>query len=623
MGLFGFIKRLFKAAWLGLDTLRRVLHLILLLGLFVVLLAGAGGQPVVVPASGALVVNPTGMLVEQLEGSPFDRVLAEAQGSEPMETLLPDVIDGIGHATGDPRIKAIVLELDGLEGGGLPKLQALARALTKFRESGKKVIAVGGGYTRDQYYLAAHADEVLMHPLGLTLLEGYEYYRTFFRGALEKLRVDVNVFKVGEYKSFVEPFIRDDMSQEDREASQRWVNALWGTWQRDVASARKLEAAALDAYANGLPALIEAAGGNAGKVAVDARLVDRLMTRTESDAYIAGVLGEEPASGGGYTGIAIRDYVRSLTLEQKLLRSRDRNVGVVVAAGEIVDGEAPPGTIGGDSLAAQLRDAAADDSIVAVVLRIDSPGGSMFASDVVLDEVEALQAAGKPVVASMSSVAASGGYYIAMGADRIFASEATITGSIGVGALVPTVQRGLEALGVHVDGFGTTALAGQFRVDRALGADARRLLSASIEDAYRIFVGKVADAREMDAERADGVARGRVWIGSDARDLGLVDEIGGIDEAIAAAAGLAGLEEGSYGLRYVQPQLSWLDRLLMRGLGTGVRAAAALGFRPSAGGPVIPGPLGAELARLAREARAIAAWNDPRGIYAHCLCGVD
>jgi protease-4 len=623
MGLFAFVKRLLKATWLGLDTLRRILHLILLLGLFVVLLAGAGGQPVVVPASAALVVDPSGVLVEQLEGRPFDRVLAEAQGSEPRETLLPDLVYGIQHAAGDARIKAIVLELDDLEGGGLAKLQVLAAALTKFRESGKKVIAVGGGYTRDQYYLAAHADEVLMHPLGLTLIEGYEYYRTFFRAALEKLRIDVNVFKVGEYKSFVEPFTRDDMSREDREASQRWLDALWGNWQRDVAAARKLEPAALDAYANRLPSLVEAAGGDAGKVALEARLVDRLMTRTESDAYIAGVVGDEPASGGGYTGIGIRDYVRSLALEQKLLRERDRNVGVIVAAGEIVDGEAPPGTIGGDSLAAQLRDAAADDSIVAVVLRIDSPGGSMFASDVVLDEVAALRAAGKPVVASMSSVAASGGYYIAMGADRIYASESTITGSIGVGALVPTVQRGLDALGVHVDGFGTTALAGQFRVDRPLGNDARRLLTASIEDAYRIFVGKVAEARGMSAERADGVARGRVWIGSDARDLGLVDELGGLDQAIASAAGLAGVEEGRYGLRYLQPRLSWLDRLLLQGLGTGVRLATSLGWQPSTTDLSLPGPVGAELTRMARELRAIAAWNDPRGIYAHCLCGVD
>lgn len=622
MGLFAFVKRLFKAAWLGLDTLRRVLHLILLLSLFILLLAGSGGQPVVVPASGALVVDPTGELVEQLAGRPFDRVLAELDGSQPPETLLPDLIEGIEHAAGDQRIKAIVLELDGLQGGGLPKLQALAAALQEFRQSGKKVIAVGGGYTRDQYYLAAHADEVIMHPLGLTLLEGYEYYRTFFRSGLEKLRIDVNVFKVGEFKSFVEPFTRDDMSAEDRQASERWVNALWGAWQRDVAAARKLEPAALDAYANRLPDLIEAAGGGAGQVAVDARLVDRLMTRTESDAYIAGLVDGEEAPGG-FSGIGIRDYVRSLALESRLLRTRDRNVGVVVAAGEIVDGEAAPGTVGGDTLAAQLRDAAADDSVAAVVLRIDSPGGSMFASDVVLDELLALKAAGKPVVASMSSVAASGGYYIAMGADRIFASESTITGSIGVGALVPTVQRGLEALGVHVDGFGTTALAGQFRVDRPLGDDARRLLTASVDDAYRIFVGKVASSRNLSPERADGVARGRVWIGSDARDLGLVDELGGLDKAIAAAADLAGLAEGAYGLRYLRPPVSWFEQLLLQGMQAGIRLAVQLGWQPAGPAALLPGPMGMELARLAREARVLAAWNDPRGIYAHCLCGID
>lgn len=622
MGVFRFLKRLVQAIWLGLNTLRRVLHLILLLLVFGVLLAGLGGQPrLAIPSSAALVVNPSGVLVEQLSGSPFDRALAEVEGAAPEETLLADVVDAIEAATTDDRITAIVLQLDAFAGGGLPKLQAVAAALDDFRAAGKQVVAVGGGYTRDQYLLAAHADQVVMHPLGLVLLEGYEYYRTFFRSGLEKLRIDVNVFKVGEYKSFVEPFTRDDMSAEDREASARWLNALWGAWQRDVATARELEPVRLEAYANQLPALLEAAGGNAGKAAVEAGLVDQLLTPTEADAYLVGIAGESDAGDGSYSAVEFRDYVRSLRLDPRRRLPRPRNVGIVVASGEIVDGDAPPGTVGGDTLAAELRAARADDAVAAVVLRIDSPGGSMFASDVILDEVKALRAAGKPVVASMSSVAASGGYYIAMGADAILASEATITGSIGVGALVPTVQRGLDTLGVHVDGFGTTALAGQLRLDRPLGPDARRIFTASVEEAYRIFVGKVAEARNLPVDKADGVARGRVWIGADARDLGLVDGFGGLDEAVEEAAGRAGLAEGEYGTRYLQPELSLLERVLLSGvevLGPAIRWAHAQ--EPVAA--LLPPRLGSRLAGIAAEARALAAWNDPRGVYAHCLCGV-
>ena len=626
MFILSFFGRLLRAIWYGLNTIRRILSLILLLAIFGILLAGALGQPVAVPSSAALVINPTGMLVEQLEGSPLDRALAEINNELPPQTLLRDVTDSLERAVDDDRIKAVVLDLDGLEGGGLAKLQAIGDRVQKVRDAGKKVLAIGSGYTRDQYYLASRADEVLMHELGMVYLEGYEYYRTFFRSALENLQVDLNVFRVGEFKSFVEPFIRDDMSAEDKKASKAWLDGLWAAWDRDVTAARQLKPGALQAYADDLAGRLEAEKGNAARAAVSAGLVDKLMSRPEVEAYLAELVGDDEADDGGFNAIDFRAYARATGIEQRLQEGKERTyVAVIVASGEIVDGEAAPGVVGGDTLAAEIRKARLDDSVAAVVLRIDSPGGSMFASEVIFDELEAFKAAGKPLVASMSSVAASGGYYIAMPADEIWARNTTITGSIGVGALVPTVPRTLAKLGVHVDGFGTTRLAGQLRLDRPLGDDARRVLTASVEDAYRIFVGKVAESRHMTFEQVDSIARGRVWIGADARERGLVDSIGGLDEAIAAAAARAGLEEGAYGQRYLEPEQSLLQRLAIEMGAQGIRTAERLGLGSVLAGLRGPagGIAGEVLARLDKELRLLSRFNDPRGIYAHCLCVVE
>lgn len=625
MFIFRFLGNLLRAIWFGLNTLRRILHLILLLAIFAVLLAGAVGQPRAVPSTAALVINPTGILVEQLEGSPLDRAIADLNNQAPPQTLVRDVTDSLDRAATDDRIKVVVLDLDGLQGGGLAKLQTIGEKIQKVRDSGKKVIATGSGFTRDQYYLASRADEVVMHELGLVYLEGYEYYRTFFRSALEKLQVDLNVFRVGEFKSFVEPYIRDDMSAEDREASQVWLAGLWSAWERDVAAARKLKPGALQSYADDLAGRLEAEKGNAARAAVSAGLVDRLMSRPQVNEYLMELVGESQTDEGTYSAIDFRAYAMATGIEQRLQDGKERNVAVIMASGQIVDGEAAPGVVGGDTLAEEIRSARLDDAVDAVVIRIDSPGGSMFASEVIFDEIEALKASGKPVVASMSSVAASGGYYIAMLADEIWARNTTITGSIGVGALVPTVPRTLDKLGVHVDGFGTTRLAGQLRVDRPLGDDARRVLTASVEDAYRIFVGKVAESRKLTFEQADSIARGRVWIGADARERGLVDRIGGLDEAVAAAAARAGLEEGNYGRRYLQPEQSLLQRMALE-IGAGaVRAADRVGLGSLLADLSGPGSgmVGEVVGRLDSELKLLSRFNDPRGIYAHCLCVID
>lgn len=612
--------RLIDGIWQGLDALRRVLHLILLLAVFAVFLAGIAGPPIHKPDSAALLVDPRGELVEQLSGDPLDRALGELQGNGVRQVLLRDLVDSLEAAASDGQIKAVVLRLEQFDGGRLPELKAFVAAIDKVRAAGKKVIALGDSFEQPQYYVAAHADEIYLNDLGMVFIDGFGYYRTFFKGALDKLRVDLNVFRVGEYKSFVEPFIRDDMSEEDRQASRQWLQSMWAAYQRDVVAARKLQPGALDDYANNFAAHLKASDGSASRVAKEQHLVDELMSRQAFRDYMVTLVGEgDDSSAADYNSIDYRQYLTLVHRTQPRPRHGD-NVGVIIAAGQIVDGEAPPGAIGGDTLADLVRQATEDDSVKAVVLRVDSPGGSMFASEVVLGELRALKASGKPLVVSMGGLAASGGYYISMAADEIWADEATITGSIGVGALVPTVNRGLDALGVHVDGIGTTRLSGQLRLDRPLGEDARSVLQQTVQDAYRIFVGSVADARAMDYDRVDAIARGRVWIGADARDLGLVDSLGDLSAATEAAARRAGLETGAWGVRYVEPELSWAARLLeqysMKLLANVQRMGLRVG-RHEAGG------FDRLRAAAEHQLRSLSLLNDPRGIYMLCSCATD
>lgn len=624
MMIFRFMRLGLKALWRGLDTLRRVLHLVLLLPLLVILLAGLLGERRTVPDGAALVVAPSGFLVEQLEGDPLDRALRELQGTGPRQTSLKALLDSLDAAASDDRISLVVLQLDELLGADLAKLQQVGGALRALRAAGKPVVAVGSGFTQAQYYLAAHADEILLHELGVVYLDGYGYYRTFFRGALDKLMVDLNVFRVGEYKSFVEPWTRDDMSAEDREASGRWLQDLWQAWLRDVAEARGIAVADLAAYADRFVTSMEGTRGDTARVALDSGLVDRLLSRPAMERRIAEHLTGDPDAAADFPQLDFRDYLAALAVERGPLTAASGEIGVIVASGVIVDGRAAPGTVGGDSLAGLIRQAADDPAVSAVVLRIDSPGGSMFASDVIAAEIDRLQSLGKPLVASMGGVAASGGYYIAMPADEIWAGETTITGSIGVGAIFPTVQRGLAQLGITVDGLGTTALSGQLRPDRALSPEAGRILELSVQEAYRVFVGKVARYRGMSFERADNLARGRVWSGADALDLGLVDSLGGLDEAIAAAAARAGLEEGDYQVRYIEPELSFSQRLALQFAGGGLRLARAVGLAPAGEGVLAGSPADRVLAGLRRrldaELQGLAALNDPRGIYLHCFC---
>jgi protease-4 len=614
--VFKALGKLLHWIWGGLDGLRKVLHLVLLLVLFGGLWAVLSRSIPLVPDKAALVIAPEGPLVEQLSGDPFERALGEALRQAPSETLLRDVVEAIDSARDDARISALYLDLGGMAGSGLPKLQEVARAVAHFRASGKPVIAYGDYYGQPQYFLAAHADEVYLDPEGAVDVHGYANYGLYFRDAIDKLAIDWNIFRVGEYKSAVEPFTRNDMSPAEREASLVWLGTLWGTYKNEVAKARGIEPVVLQQYADDAVEVLRRAGGSMAKAALDTGLVTALEGRYAVEERLATITGEDD-NGGTFVGVDHGAYLANVRSQRALSRESDNKVAVIVAAGEILPGEQPPGMVGSDTLAQQLREARKDDAVKTVVLRIDSPGGSVFASEVIRREVQALREAGKPVVASMSGLAASGGYYIAMDADRIIASPATLTGSIGVFGMMPTFQRTLEKLGVHSDGLGTTALAGEFRPDRPLGETARGIAQQFVEYTYRDFIGRVAKARNKTPEQVAALAQGRVWAGADALELGLVDELGDSKRAIELAVELAGLGD-DYRVDYPVPPGGFGEMLGLR-----FRVALAGLVAPLLPQDLLPS-LPAALTPIVAEAERLSRLTDPRSLYAYCLaCSLD
>ncbi|HEY4367317.1 MAG TPA: signal peptide peptidase SppA [Steroidobacteraceae bacterium] len=567
------IASVFAFLWRSLDALRKVLHLLVLLVIFGVVIAVLSPRIPTVPQSAALVIAPQGALVEQLSGDPLQRAVAEAYGQGNAETLVRDLVEAIEAAKKDDRIKALVLDLANMSGGGIAKLEELATAIRDFRSSGKPVIALGEGYDQSQYYLAANASEIYLDPQGMLLIEGYGYFRTFLKGVIDKLGVDVNIFKAGKFKSYTDQYSRDSMSDQEREESRAWLNALWTQYQQDVAKARGLDAGVISAYVNELASAARERQGDLAAVALDRGLITEIKSRHEVEERLKSLVGEDE-SDHGYRGIAHWDYLNAVRATHALEIEGD-HIGVVVASGEILDGDQPPGTIGSESAVRLLRQARYDDSVKAVVLRIDSPGGSMLASEVIRREIDAIRDAGKPVIASMSSTAASGGYYIAMDADEIWASPATLTGSIGVFAVVPTFERTLEKIGVSTDGIGTTPLAGSLDLQRTLKEEPKAILQLSIDHAYSTFVGHVAEARQKPFEAIDAIAQGRVWAGSDAVQNGLVDKLGSYRDALDAAAARAGLGK-DYKVEYMEPSLGWRQALARQTHSVAARITRAL-----------------------------------------------
>jgi len=595
-----------------LEGIRKVLSLILLLVIFGFVLAALHTSIPSVPRSAALVIAPEGEVVEQLSSDPVRRALGQASGGPAPETLLRDVIDAIESAKSDSRIKLIVLDLGNMSSSGLSKLQEIGAALRDFRTAGKRVVAVGDSLDQSQYYLAAQAGEVYLDPLGLVYIDGFSYYRMFLKDAIDKLGVDVNVFRAGTFKSYTDQFSRSDMAPSEREESGAWLNSLWSSYTQDVTRARGLKPGALDDYVNEAPAALAAVNGDSAKLALQRGLVTALKSRRQLADELKGLVGEDPDSHSFYS-IGITQYVAAVRAKRVLRGKSDAKVGIVVAAGEILDGHQPPGKIGGDSTAELLRQARYDNAVKAVVLRVDSPGGSMFASELILREVQALRKAGKPVVVSMSTYAASGGYYISAAANQIFASPTTLTGSIGVFSVVPTFQRTLEKLGVKVDGLGTTPLAGDLRLDRPLDAASRQILQVSVDHAYDDFLHRVSEGRKKSVQDIDHIAQGRVWAGIDAQRIGLVDNLGGLKDATDAAAKLAELG-ADYSVEYIEPELSLREQLLLQLRSQAVHLGQIAGLIPQ------PSPLERALDPILEQARSVAALNDPRGLYAYCWC---
>ncbi|MFM5879052.1 signal peptide peptidase SppA [Aeromonas sanarellii] len=609
MSIFKGLGWLFRSLWRLLNFTRLMLvNLLFLLVVLVIAFSVGQSETPDTPIEGALTLNLSGVLVEQrTQTDPTVQLLRQMDSSDeqPSEIVLSDLLWAIKSAGDDDRIKALVLKPQGLQGASLSKLQEVAAAIDTFKESGKPVIAMADYYSQGAYLLAAHADHVLLNQSGAVLIEGLGVYQTYFKSALEKLNVTPHVFKVGTYKSFVEPYTRDEMSPESKEANQRWLDQLWQSYVADVAEQREIEPDAVAPNKDHFLELLRKAGGNAASYALDNGLVDQLATRDEMTQAVIKEVGE--SDDHGWKGVGLKEYLAAIP-EQYPQSGKDE-VGLITASGAIMDGVQPAGTIGGDSLADLLAEARRDDQVKAVVLRVDSPGGSAFAAEQIRAELLALKQAGKPVVISMGSYAASGGYWISADADKIFASPTTLTGSIGVFGMFATIDKALSQYGVHTDGVGTTDFVG-IGLTRALPEHVGEAIQLSVEDTYQRFVGLVGKGRGLSPEEAEKAAEGRVWTGRDAKDLGLVDEFGNLDDALKAAAELANLKR--WQVTPIAPEESARDKFLRELFDSSARILV-----PHLQS-WLPAGFGKALLEMNRGLDPLTRFNDPQGTYAFC-----
>jgi protease-4 len=613
-------KSLFIGLWTVLNFTRKLFFNVIFLVIFVGIIIAITSQEddqLTVKANSALLLTLNGQLVIEKESvDPFEQFLQDAMGSEPdnPEVLVRDVVKVIENAKQDRRIKALVLDLQGLSGGGLDKLRTVARAINDFKTSEKPVYAIGDYYTKEQYYLASHANHVYLNPMGSLLLDGYGRYGMYFKDFLEKLKVTTHIFRVGTYKSAVEPLIRNDMSEAAKEAERKWLDGYWQQYKEDVAAARGIPLSNFDETLEGLLAKFEQAGGDFANYALQNNWVDALKTREEVRVELTGLVGEND-DNHGVNVTNFNTYLKVVNPPLPSINSDIDKVAIVVAKGTILNGNQKAGTIGGDSTARLLRKARLDENVKAVVLQIDSPGGSTLGSEIIRQEVLELKNAGKPVVVSMSTYAASGGYWIAANADRIFASPSTITGSIGVFGMFMTYENSLDYLGIHSDGVGSNELAG-FSAVRPLAPEFGQILQRNVETSYGNFLSLVSNARDMTVDEVDDVAQGRVWIGTDALELGLVDELGTLEDAVNAAAEFAALE--NYDTFYVQRTLSAQELFWKEFFGQAFTFVGKWQFANS------DSALINEFKRVLGEFSIFNELNDPMGTYILCLqCQVE
>ena len=618
----GIFSRLFSILGRIGRFLRSAINLLFLI-LFLVIIGSLFTSNIKpLPAQAFLRVAPSGVLVEQLSYSDPLSQLAEQSAPYPSETLLPDLVEAIDKAGKDPRITGLSLELDHLVGGGLTKLSVLGQAIARFKESGKPVIASASNYSQEQYYLATFADEIHLNPMGMVMLTGYGAYRSYFRDAAEKLGVNFHVFKVGEFKDAVEPFTRNDMSESSRLHTQAWLEELWLGYTSQVENNRQLPAGAIDLYINDMDNQLTMAGGDLSKLALEAGLVDHINPLPAMVQRLQELAGIDADDKHDYLAIGSGEYLFHKQLKPETREKPQARIGVIVASGTIHDGEQFEGNIGSATLGKLLQKSRDDKDIKALVVRIDSPGGSAFASDVIREEIELTRAAGKPVVISMGSVAASGGYWIAAGADQIWAAPTTLTGSIGVFGLIPTFENTFGKLGIHSDGIGTSTLADIYRLDRPLSSQASRIIQLSVESIYDRFLDLVVQGRELSRAQVAELAEGRVWTGAQAQRLGLVDELGNLGDAIAAAAALAGLD--AYDIKPVERELNFQEQLL-RQLTRRVAPMTQWLTRshaPADASALLRQPMRAleqEAHWLAEKLGILGRPGDPTGIYLECI----
>ncbi|WP_299081566.1 signal peptide peptidase SppA [uncultured Paraglaciecola sp.] len=567
---------------------------------------------IMVPSDSALVLKLEGNLVIEKEAiDPLSEFMQEAfeQQNDNPEILLQDVLLTIENAKQDRRIKALVLDLHGLGGAGLDKLEQIAVALEGFKESHKPIFAIGDYFTQNQYYLASRADHLYLNPMGFMMFEGYGRFGTYFKSALEKLKAETHVFKVGTYKSAVEPYLRDDMSEAAKVANKAWLQEMWSQYKTSVAAARGLDVSNFDEELDVFLAKFEQSQGDFAQYALDYGWVDALKTREQAFQEIAAIVGTKQ-NHQGLNAISFKNYLGVINPPFPIINNSMDKVAVVVAKGSILNGTRKAGEIGGDSTAALLRKARYDDSVKSVVLYVDSPGGSAFASEIIRQEVENLQATGKPVVAVMSTYAASGGYWISAGADKIIAAPSTITGSIGIFGMFFTFENTLDYLGVHTDGVGTTEFA-NMGITKSLNPKFAAIMQRGIEQGYDQFISLVAEKRNMTKSQVDQIAQGRVWIGETALELGLVDELGYLDNGVKAAAELANLN--TYDTQYIQRPMS-KSELFWKELLTTASVSFKGAFVAEKSSTIIN-----LVKEITADIEAVAKLNDPKGVYAYCL----
>ncbi|HTN49360.1 MAG TPA: signal peptide peptidase SppA [Burkholderiaceae bacterium] len=610
----GLIRRFFRGIWTAIDFSRRlVLNLLFLLvvGLILFVWLSSDTPPRLAPDT-ALVLNIQGDVVEEYSVGAQEAALAEALGRERFETRLRDVVAALDGAARDPQITRVVLVLDDMDKAGLATLREMAAGLERVRGAGKPVIAWAESYTQAQYFLAAHADQVFLHPSGALLLRGVGGPRGYYKELLDKVGVKVNTFQAGRYKSFGEPFTRTGPTPEAQEADAYLLNGLWSTWLADVERARKLKPGTVMAAINDLPQRLQGTGGDVAQLALKEKLVDGLLRRDEFRARI--IEQGAPRSdqdAATFRQISMYPYLRYVA------RPRTGNaVGVVVAQGEIIDGDARRGTIGARTTAELIQRAREDRAIKALVLRVDSPGGSAFASELIREQLDLTRKAGKPVVVSMGDVAASGGYWISMGGDEVLADASTITGSIGVFALVPNFAGTMDKIGVNTAVNGTTWIADATDLSRPLDKRLAQVVDLGVGNTYREFLGVVAENRKSTPERINEVAQGRVWTGAQAKDRNLVDGLGGLSEAVKSAARRAELPDGAR-VEYIEPEPRGLDRYLSLFMG---QMGAAL--RDDFGWDGLARSLTATLpARAPRQlSLLLEAGEHPTRALAYCFC---